>query len=100
MSLARALAHRVVRMPLRTERREVTFDQKLIDALRSGGSTLSAAGIPVTVEGSLRLAAVLGAVMLIADSLASVPLSLYEKLPNGGRRVREDHPLHRVLHDL
>ena len=54
MSLARALAHRVVRMPLRTERREVTFDQKLIDALRSGGSTLSAAGIPVTVEGSLR----------------------------------------------
>ena len=100
MSLARALTHRVVRMPLRTERREVTFDQKLIDALRSGGSTLSAAGIPVTVEGSLRLAAVLGAVMLIADSLASVPLSLYEKLPNGGRRVREDHPLHRVLHDL
>ncbi len=100
MSLASALAHRVVRMPLRTERREVTFDQALLDALRSGGSTLSATGIPVTVEGSLRLAAVLGAVTLIADSLASVPLSLYEKLPNGGRRVREDHPLHRVLHDL
>ncbi len=76
MSLARALAHEVVRMPLRTRRRRVTFDQALLDALRSGGSTLSATGIPVTVEGSLRLAAVLGAVTLIADSLASVPLSL------------------------
>jgi HK97 family phage portal protein len=100
VSLARALARRMPRFPLRAERREVTFDAKLLDALRSGGSVLSAAGVPVTVEGSLRLSAVLGAVLLIADSLASVPLSLYERLPGGGRRVRADHPLHQVLHDL
>lgn len=100
MSLTRALTQRIVRLPLRTERRAVSFDSALLDALRAGGSTLSAAGIPVTVDNSLRLAAVLGAVLLIAESLASVPLSLYEKLPDGGRRIREDHPLHRVLHDL
>lgn len=99
MSLARAIAHRVVRMPLRTERRGVSFDPKLLEALRAGGSTLSAAGVSVTVEGSLRLTAVLGAVLMIAESLASVPLSLYERLPDGGRRVRDDHPLHRLLHD-
>lgn len=100
MSLARALAHRMPRFPLRTERRGVSFDSSLLETLRNGGSSLSAAGVSVTVEGSLRLSAVLGAVLLIADSLASVPLSLYERLPNGGRRVRADHPLHRVLHDL
>jgi len=82
------------------EQRSVTFDSNLLAALRTGGSMLSATGLPVTVEGSLRLSAVLGAVLLIADSLASVPLSLYEKLPNGGRRVKEEHPLHRILHDL
>lgn len=100
MSLTRALTHRIKRLPLRAERRAVTFDQSVLDALRAGGSTLSAAGVPVTVDGSLRLAAVLGAVLLIAESLASVPLSLYERLPEGGRRRRDDHPLHRVLHDL
>lgn len=92
--------HRVMRLPGRTEQRAVSFDASLLDALRAGGSVLSAAGVPVTVDNSLRLAAVLGAVLMIAESLASVPLSLYEKLPDGGRRLRDDHPLHRILHDL
>jgi HK97 family phage portal protein len=99
VSVARALVRRVPRFPLRAERREVTFDSRLLESLRGGGSVLAAAGVSVTVEGALRLSAVLGAVLLIAESIASVPLSLYERTPNGGRRVRSDHPLHRLLHD-
>lgn len=100
MSLTRLLTQRIARLPQNAERRSVTLDQRVLDALRAGGSALSAAGVPVTVDGSLQLASVLGAVLLIAESLASVPLSLYERLPGGGRRLRDDHPLHRLLHDL
>lgn len=100
MSLTRALTRRTVFTRPHTEHRGADFAPGILETLRSGGSPLSAAGITVTADGSLRLAAVLGAVLLIAESLASVPLSLYERLPGGGRRLRDDHPLYRILHDL
>jgi len=58
----------------------------------------SLAGIGVSEAGSLRNMAVFACVGIISQSLASVPLILYER--NGRLRTRAvDHPLYRVLHD-
>ncbi|MEO1192392.1 MAG: phage portal protein [Pseudomonadota bacterium] len=38
-------------------------------------------------------------VSLRSEALASIPLHLYRRLPDGGRERATDHPLYRVLHD-
>ena len=100
MSLSRALAAVPRLRGPRVERRDVQFDRELIESLRVGGALTSAAGVAVTGDTAMRNTAVLACVLLIAESLASVPLVLYEKRPDGGRVARPDHPLYKVLHDL
>lgn len=64
---------------------------------RHGGRSL--AGVPVSEEGALRNMAVFACVRLVSQSLASMPLILYER--RGRQRLRAvDHPVYRVLHDL
>lgn len=56
------------------------------------------AGIPVTPETALTHPAVLGAVRLVAELTASLPLVVYERTGNGRRRA-ENHPVYRLLHE-
>lgn len=44
--------------------------------------------------------AVFGAVRILAESVASLPLPLYQRLANGGKERATDHPLYPILHDL
>ncbi|MGA9851851.1 MAG: phage portal protein [Gammaproteobacteria bacterium] len=59
----------------------------------------TAAGVPVTPQTAKRLAAVYTAVRIISESVASLPLNIYRRLPGGGREVAGDHPLYSVLHN-
>ncbi|OAT79312.1 phage portal protein [Desulfotomaculum copahuensis] len=61
-----------------------------------GGSTT--AGVTVTAESALSHPAVMGAVRLIAELTASLPLVAYERTTDGRRRA-ENHPVHRLLHE-
>ncbi|MCL6612483.1 MAG: phage portal protein, partial [Peptococcaceae bacterium] len=61
-----------------------------------GGSTT--AGIVVTAESAMGHPAVMGAVRLIAELTASLPLVVYEKAQEGRRRA-ENHPVYRLLHE-
>src|SRR6478609_3831285 len=63
----------------------------------SGGSSL--AGVLVNEHNATTVSAVWAAVGLIADDVASLPLMLYKRLPNGGKDKFENHPLYRLLHD-
>lgn len=65
-----------------------------------GGSEEVATGQTVTPEGSLASIPVFGAVRILAESVASLPLPLYRRLPNGGKERATDHPLYPILHDL
>jgi HK97 family phage portal protein len=56
-------------------------------------------GVSVTPQSSLRSTTVMACVNLIARSLASVPLVLYER-SGDSRKPAEDHPLYPLLHDL
>lgn len=62
--------------------------------------TDSYAGKSVTVDSALQLSAVWACVNLISRTVATLPLNLYRRLPDGGREVARDHPLYALLHDM
>lgn len=66
-------------------------------ALDVGIGTLP--GIRVTEEAALSFSAVFGAVKVLAESVASLPLFIYRRLERGKEPAR-DHSLFPVLHDL
>lgn len=60
---------------------------------------ITPAGQSVTPLSSLQCTAVYACVRVIAETLASLPLLLYRRLPNGAGKERDDtNPLYDVLH--
>ncbi|MCL2124169.1 MAG: phage portal protein [Desulfovibrionaceae bacterium] len=71
---------------------------------RSGGNNLfsfghTEAGITVNERTAMQLGAVYACVRVISESLASLPLHVYNIQLDGDRHKAEDHPLYRLLHD-
>lgn len=58
-----------------------------------------ASGAVVSNEGSLTLSAVYACVQIIAGTIATLPLPVYKRLPNGGKERAPTHPLYSKLHD-
>lgn len=56
------------------------------------------AGVVVSPNSALGHPAVLGAVRLLAELTASLPIIVYERTRDGRRRA-EEHPVYRLLHD-
>jgi HK97 family phage portal protein len=69
----------------------------LFDTAYGGGK--SKAGIDITRESAIRLSAFWRGVRLLSETLASVPLCLYERQKPRGRRKATEHPLFPLLHD-
>jgi HK97 family phage portal protein len=59
----------------------------------------SAAGMSVTPESAMQLAAVFACVRVVSETLASLPLIIYKQLPDGSKVRAIEHPLYHVLHD-
>ncbi len=70
--------------------------RQVLDFFGVGGE--SAAGVVVTTDAAMQLAAVQACIRLLAESVASLPLHLYRRLPGGGKERATDHPLYRILH--
>lgn len=64
-------------------------------ALLSGGAS---GGVSVNPQSMLTISAVWACARLISETIATLPLSVYERT-SAGRRVATQHPLHFVLHD-
>ena len=56
------------------------------------------AGVDVSPETALECSAVLSCVRVLSESIASLPFSLYRRLPDGGKAVADEQHLHEVLH--
>lgn len=69
----------------------------LYDSLLGGASTSS--GVVLNETRCYNLSAVWNAVRAISGDIASLPLVLYERQPDGGRRRATEHPLYPLLHD-
>lgn len=59
----------------------------------------SASGQSVTADSMLSLSAVWACARLISETIATLPLSMYERAPSG-KRIATQHPLHMLLHDM
>ena len=55
-------------------------------------------GVDVTPETAMRVSAVYACVRVVSESIASLPLFVYERTKDGGRRRASDLPLFSVLH--
>ena len=75
------------------EKRSETFTHP---ALIPSGSVSGAIVTPDNVES---VSAAFASVQAISESVASLPLKLYRRLPNGDRETEPGHPLYQVLHD-
>lgn len=58
-----------------------------------GGPTLT------TAETALRIGAVFACVRVLAETMLSVPVVIYRRLPGGGREPAPEHPIYSLLHD-
>lgn len=64
-------------------------------------STLSSrnpSGVRIDSETALQSTVVLACARLLAESIASLPLHIYEYLDGGGKSPAKKHPLYRLLH--
>lgn len=71
-------------------------DASLMAALGGSGT---ASGVAVTADSALRLSAVSACVRLISESIASLPLNVYQRDAAGARRRVTNVPQFRLLHD-
>lgn len=63
-----------------------------------GSLGISSSGVPVSEKGSMQLTAVWAAVNLIASTVASLPLNVYERRKDGSKSIAYDLPLQQLLH--
>lgn len=56
-------------------------------------------GKALTVDKALQLSTVWACVRLISETISTLPLGLYEKLPNGARVPATAHPYYELLHN-
>jgi HK97 family phage portal protein len=60
----------------------------------------SATGVTISPRTMLQISAVWACVRLIAETIATLPLSIYERTGASGKRLAQQHPLYSVLHDV
>ena len=59
----------------------------------------AASGKSVTEETAIQISTVYACVRVLAETIASLPLNVYESDGKGGSRIAETHPLEYLLHD-
>lgn len=63
----------------------------------SGEWTKTAAGIDVSPGSAVRVSAVYACVRVLAETMAQLPVHVYERMPNGRRRMADQHPLNQLF---
>ncbi len=67
--------------------------------IRWSGGEPSHSGERVTVDKALQLDAVWACARLVAQTIATLPVMLYERQADGQPKAATEHPLYRVIHD-
>jgi len=72
-------------------------DPAIAEWLGGGGNTAS--GVAVTPDTAMREAAVYACVRVLAESVAQLPLFVYQRRKSGGKDKASDHQLYNLLHN-
>jgi len=78
-------------------KRAVKFSEGLTRWITLGAETSS--GIYVDEKSAIKISAVWGCVRILAETLATIPMMVYERTNDDTRKVAKDHPAYRLLHD-
>ena len=65
----------------------------------NGNPHANDAGVNFSDARALQVSTFWSCVRLLAETIASMPLILYKRLPDGSRARATDHPVYRLLHD-
>ena len=57
----------------------------------------TSAGVTVTAQTALQTSAVFSCVRVLAETIASLPLKIYRRQPDGGKKEAPNHPLYALL---
>ena len=68
-----------------------------IDPTKFGSGAGS--GVPVNVDTALNFSAVFAVIRILSESVSQLPIQLCEKLENGDKLIRSDHPLYYLIHN-
>lgn len=63
------------------------------------GATPSSSGVNVSESSAMETSSVLACLRVLSFTMAMLPLPLYERQANGGKKRAVDHPLYFLLHD-
>lgn len=63
------------------------------------GGEAAFSGVMVSPDTALRLSTVFACVRLLSETIASLPLAVYQKASDGSRQEAPNHPLYDLLHD-
>src|SRR5690606_25137704 len=70
------------------------FDRDVLSRIRGQGTH---SGVQVTESTAMRLIDVYACVRVIAETMGSLPVSVYRRRPTGGADKVPDHPVTRLL---
>jgi len=91
-----------IRIPFTTRYIEIRSslanpDKWLVEWFAGGGK--AASGVTVNENTALNSTAVFACVRILAETIASLPLVVYERLESGGKQRAQGHYLYSILHD-
>lgn len=61
------------------------------------GSRATGSGVAITPARAMQISAVYGCVRILADAIATLPLDVYERTGDGGKKRAVDHPAYALL---
>lgn len=73
-------------------------DPEIVRILGDAAGSQSASGQLVTAASAMRNTVLYACIRVIAETMASLPLKVYRRLPGGGKAEESGHTLYRVLH--
>ncbi len=62
------------------------------------GGNRTPSGIRVTADNSMACSAYTACIRVISDAVSSLPLHIYERMPDGGKAKAPQNPVYRLLH--
>ena len=77
-------------------------DYRMVDLRGIDWSSVSSSrtpsGVRVTADNAMACSAYTACIRVISDAVSSLPLHVFERLPNGGKAKATSHPIYRLLH--
>lgn len=84
---------------IETRSNSVNDPNMWINTLLESSNYATKSGVNITADTALKISTVYACVTILAQTIASLPMTINRRIKNGGNEVAEDHYLFPILHD-